>query len=82
MRGGPGEWEKPSMSSNVDIAGLTAEERLELLRDIWDSLEPEDVPVTDEQRAELDRRLDDLERDEELGIPWQEVLQQIRDRSK
>lgn len=70
------------MSSNVDIETLTAQERLALLGDIWDSLNPEDVPVTDAQRAELDRRLDDLEGDRELGIPWDEVLRQIRDRSK
>ncbi len=70
------------MSSNVDIKNLTAQERLALLGDIWDSLTPEDVPVTDAQRAELDRRLDDLEDDRDLGIPWDEVLRQIRDRSK
>tara|TARA_B100000315_G_scaffold60820_1_gene55256 strand:- start:1252 stop:1476 length:225 start_codon:yes stop_codon:yes gene_type:complete len=70
------------MSSNVDIKNLTAEERLTLLADLWDSLDPEDVPVTDAQRAELDRRLDDLELDRDLGIPWQEVLRQIRDRAK
>ncbi|HVS08595.1 MAG TPA: addiction module protein, partial [Planctomycetota bacterium] len=49
------------MGANVDIKNLTTEERLALLGDIWDSLEPEDVPFTDAQRAELDRRLDDLE---------------------
>ena len=54
---------------NVDIKTLTPEERLTLLEEIWDSLEPEDVPMTDAQRAELDRRLDDLERDRDLGIP-------------
>jgi len=70
------------MSSKVDIKNLTAEQRLALLDDIWDSLTPEDVPVTDAQRAELDRRLDDLEGDRDLGIPWDEVLRQIRDRSK
>ena len=46
---------------------------------------PADVPVTPEQRAELDRRLDDLDRDiqngSELGVPWDEVLRQIRARS-
>ena len=70
------------MSSKVDIKNLTAEQRLALLEDIWDSLTPEDVPVTDAQRAELDRRLDDLEGDQDLGIPWDEVLRQIRGRSK
>ena len=68
--------------SNVDIKGLTPEERLALLGEIWDSLNPEDVPVTDAQRAELDRRLDDLERDRDLGIPWDEVLRQIRERPR
>ncbi len=70
------------MSSNVDIKKLTTEERLALLGDIWDSLDPEDVPVTEAQRAELDSRLDDLEGDRNLGIPWEEVLRQIRDRSR
>lgn len=75
-------WENQTMGANVDIKTLTTQERLALLGDIWDSFNPEDVPVTDAQRAELDRRLDDLEGDCELGIPWDEVLRQIRDRSK
>ena len=70
------------MSSRIDISGLTSEERLELLWDIWDSLAPEEVPVTEAQRSELDRRLDDLEQDGDLGIPWEEVLRQIRDRPR
>lgn len=70
------------MGSNVEINNLTAEERLALLGEIWDSLNPEDVPVTDAQRAELDRRLDDLEGDRDLGIPWDHVLRQIRDRPR
>jgi putative addiction module component (TIGR02574 family) len=69
-------------NSNIDIKSLTPQERLALLEEIWDSLEPEDVPVTDAQRRELDRRLDDLERDRDLGIPWVEVLRQIRERPR
>lgn len=68
--------------SNIDIKSLTAEERLALLEVIWDSLEPEAVPVTDAQRRELDRRLDDLEGDRDGGIPWDEVLRQIRERPR
>ncbi len=70
------------MGSNVEITNLTAEERLALLGEIWDSLNPEDVPVTDAQRAELDRRLDDLEGDCRPGIPWDQVPRQIRDRPR
>ena len=38
--------------------------------------------ISDEQRQELDRRLDDLERSGPKGIPWEEVLEQIRARSR
>ena len=70
------------MGSNVKINHLAAEERLALLGEIWDSLNPEDVPVTDAQRAKLDRRLEDLEGDRRLGIPWDQVLRQIRNRPR
>ena len=70
-----------SMSSEVDISGLTAEERLALLGEIRDTLEEEDVPVSPQVKEELDRRLDDLEGDPVPGIPWEDVLRRIRDRT-
>ena len=68
----------------VDIASLTLEERLSLLEELWDSLAvaPGAVPLTEAQRAELDRRLDDLEREGPVGIPWDEVLSRIRSRGR
>ena len=71
----------------LDIEKLSPDERLELLEELWDSLrkEPSSVPLTTAQQEELDRRLDDLEADIEsgapLGIPWNEVLQRIRNRT-
>jgi len=67
----------------LNIDALTAEERLRLIEELWDSLteKPETVPLTDAQREELDRRLDDLERAGPVGIPWDEVVQQIRSRA-
>lgn len=64
----------------LDIASLTPEERLDLLEELWDSLGAtrEAIPLTEAQRAELDRRLDDLEREGPVGIPWDEVLGRIR----
>ena len=66
----------------IDIANLSAEERLRLLEELWDSLSatPEAVPLTNAQREELDRRLDELDRDGPVGIPWEEVLRRIRSR--
>jgi putative addiction module component (TIGR02574 family) len=68
----------------VDIAALTPEERLSLLEQLWNSLAatPEAVPLTKSQRAELDRRLDDLELEGPVGIPWDEVLSRIRSRDR
>jgi putative addiction module component (TIGR02574 family) len=55
-----------------------------MIEELWDSLsdQPGSVPVTDAQRQELDRRLDDLERSGPEGIPWEEVLEQIRTRPR
>ncbi len=66
-----------------DIANLSAEERLRLLEEIWDSLSatPEAIPLTNAQREELDRRLDELDRDGPAGIPWEDVLHRIRNRT-
>ena len=68
----------------LNIDDLTPEERLRLIEELWDSLNeiPGTVPLTNAQREELDRRLDDLERSAPEGIPWDQVLQQIRSRSK
>ena len=68
----------------LDIASLTPEERLSLLEDLWDSLAavPEVLPLTPAQRVELDRRLDDLDAEGPVGIPWDEVLSRIRNRGR
>jgi len=67
---------------NVNIQSLTAEERLALIGDIWDSLTLDDLPLSDAQRDELDRRLGESADDSAAGIPWEDVLQQIRDRRR
>ena len=68
----------------LDIADLSPEERLRLIEELWDSLsaKPGAIPLTNAQREELDRRLDDLESSGPEGIPWEEVLQQIRSRPR
>ena len=63
----------------IDIESLTTDERLRLLEQVWESLRqrPTEVPLTDAQREELDRRLDDLDREGPVGIPWEEVQRRI-----
>jgi putative addiction module component (TIGR02574 family) len=70
----------------VDVEQLTPEEQLDLIGELWDRLAkaPENVPLTDAQRAEIDARSDELDRDIQagrpLGIPWDEVLRKLRTR--
>jgi putative addiction module component (TIGR02574 family) len=66
----------------VDITRLSRDEKLDLLDALWESLgrDPEALPLSDAQRAELDRRLDDLEAEGPLGLTWDEVVAQARSR--
>ena len=66
--------------ATIDISSLSPEERLRLLEQLWESLSatPEAISLTSAQREELDRRLNELDRDGPVGIPWEEVLRRIR----
>jgi putative addiction module component (TIGR02574 family) len=67
---------------SIDIDRLDVEQRLRLIERIWESLskDPGAIPMTPAQRAELDRRLDEVEQGDTGGIPWEEVLESIRKR--
>jgi len=60
----------------IDIQALSPDQRLELIELLWDSLSstPEAIPFTEAQRTELDRRLDELDREGPSGIPAEVVL--------
>jgi putative addiction module component (TIGR02574 family) len=63
----------------IDIESLTREEQLELLEELWDRLSaaPSAIGLTDAQREELDRRLDELDREGPVGLPGDEVLRRL-----
>ena len=66
--------------AQADILNLTVSERIQLVEDIWDSIAAcsESVPLTDEQKAKLDRRLEEYHRNPNAGSPWSVVLEEIR----
>lgn len=72
------------MSSLVraEVLGLSVSERIQLVEDIWDSVAeiPESVLLSDEQKAELDRRLDAYHANPNEGSPWGVVRERIRNR--
>ena len=63
-----------------DILDLSVSERIQLVEDIWDSIAevPDSLNLTDEQKTELDKRLDAYHQDPTNGSPWDEVLSRIR----
>jgi putative addiction module component (TIGR02574 family) len=69
-------------TTDFDFSKLSIAERIQLAEDLWDSVvaESTDIPLTDAQRAELDRRLEDLRRNPDDGAPWDEVRERISDR--
>jgi putative addiction module component (TIGR02574 family) len=63
-----------------ELARLTPRQRLDLIEHLWESLEDKDVPVTDAQRAELDRRIAGFDQDREYSIPWNQLKAELQQR--
>lgn len=63
---------------------LSPPDRLHLIEQLWDSLVAEDAlyELTETQRAELDARLADLEKNPDAGRPWREVRGDIESRRR
>jgi len=55
------------------VSSLSPADRLELISKVWDTLSPDDLPVSDTERAMLDARLADMERNPDDQSPWPEV---------
>ena len=72
-----------SRLARSDILSLSVAERIQLLEDIRDSIAhaPESVLLTDEEKAELDRRVDAYHQNPANGSPWSLVRERIRNRA-
>ncbi len=71
------------MIGKADILKLSVSERIQLAQDIWDSIVevPDSVPLTDEQKTELDRRLEAYHKDPTAGSPWSVVRERFKSRA-
>ena len=63
-----------------ELARLSPRERLDLIESLWESLDENDVPVTDAQRAELDRRMAGFDQDWAESVPWDQLRGELRQR--
>ncbi len=81
-------WDSWCMLAGMDtallktIASLPRDEQIELIEAVWDGLVANDMApaVSDAQRAELDRRLDAMERDPTASVTWDEILARVERR--
>ena len=55
------------------IENLSATEKNELLDLLWESLDKDDLPLTEDQRRELDYRIARHEQNPSDVIPWEQV---------
>lgn len=67
------------MKSLSQLLELPPAERLQLVEAIWDSLleVPDAVPVSEEVREELDRRLAAYYADPSSARPWDEIKDEL-----
>jgi putative addiction module component (TIGR02574 family) len=65
-----------------DLRKLPLDQRIRLVEDLWDSIAADQgsLPLTPEQREELDRRLDAYEADGSPGRLAADVIEDIKKR--
>jgi putative addiction module component (TIGR02574 family) len=67
------------MARTIPVDDLTAEERIELIGKLWDSLDPAlAAPITPALAAELDRREAEADAAPDAGDAWPEIRDALR----
>jgi putative addiction module component (TIGR02574 family) len=63
----------------LGIDRLSVEDRLKLVEEIWDSIATDStaLPLTPDQRQELERRLAAHKANPEEAVPWSEVRESL-----
>jgi putative addiction module component (TIGR02574 family) len=56
-----------------EIESLSTDEKFDLLDMLWESIEACAPPLTDAQRAELDKRIERYEKNPLDVVPWERV---------
>jgi putative addiction module component (TIGR02574 family) len=69
----------PIPNTPINLSHLSPADRIHLVQDLWDSIHDDAlaVPLTAEQRSELQRRDADMESGAVQGIPWEEVKKSL-----
>ncbi len=67
------------ISGRLNIEDLSVEERILLIEEIWDSIEAEQemLELTEEQKSELDRRLESYRKNPDESVTWESVKSRL-----
>ena len=68
-----------TMEIRKEAAALSLAEKIQLVEDLWDdiALASEDGPLSEAQKAELGRRIQDFERNPREGTTWEQAKAEI-----
>ncbi len=64
------------MNTSVkEILELSVSDRLQIVGDIWNSIAADSskLPISNDLRLELDRRLEDFEKDPKAAVKWEDL---------
>ena len=67
----------PRILTKQEIFNLTAEERLQLIESLWDSLSPSEVPLPEWHKQLIDQRLEDHRRNPDDSSSWEELRDEL-----
>jgi putative addiction module component (TIGR02574 family) len=62
------------------VRQLTPTDRLDLISELWESLETDQLDVTAAERELVDARLADLQENPDAGRPWEHIEAELRAR--
>jgi len=65
------------MLTRDDVKALTADQKLELMDLLSESLEEDRVPVSAEVRDEVESRLKTYDEDKKTAMPWRDALRRL-----
>jgi putative addiction module component (TIGR02574 family) len=67
---------------DLGIDQLSVADRITLVQEIWDSIAatPEEIPLPESLKQELDRRLAHLEANPNDVLTWEEIKERVRRR--
>ena len=60
------------------MKGLGVDDRLEIIGALWDTIDPDALPVEPGVAALIDERLAEADADPLMGEPWEDVKESLR----